>query len=66
MHETFYADIVDVPSLYMISIKCFFLKRVRGRVGSEKQLRHKNKSTEAILSGVIFDACNDEGVERDF
>lgn len=65
MHETFYADIVDVPSLYMISIKCF-LKRVRGRVGNEKQLRHKNKSTEAILSGVIFDACNDEGVERDF
>lgn len=50
--KTFQADIVDVPPLYMISIKCF---RVR-----KKLLRHKNKSTQARSEPIwqrLFNTC---------
>lgn len=47
MHKKlFQADNVDVPLLYMISIKCFSSEK--------KHLRHKNKSTEANLLDNFF------------
>lgn len=59
MHKIFYADIVDVPPLYMISIKCFFGAREKARSSCVIKINPLEQ-----FCWVIFWCL--QGVERDF